>query len=292
METRPTPPVTSRVDGFVHTVRSNHVTDQKNFDSSFGGGSMGSELTVEAERPHVAHLTFEFGKANLLTRERLNQLRNQLRSVPDDVSVLTVGPVHADEELTGLCGGLHLGAVKDMSVSEAREVLDLLHETLRTVRNLDAVTVCDCGTYALGAGLELALACDFRIATQDAILGLPEIDVGLVTGIEGGLLVRLVGLQRAKELIYLGEPVDGLKAVEDGFINRATIPDEHRAAVTETVDRLAEKSPTIMQLQKEVFKQWRSNGLESGMDHSLELIATCFDTDDQREAMEAFLQRT
>lgn len=253
---------------------------------------MSVELTVETDRPHVAQLTFDFGRINLLTRERLDRLRERVHDVPDEVSVLTVAPAHPDGELAGLSGGLDLGAVKDMSVSEAREVLEPLHEAIRAVRNVDAVTVCDCGTFALGAGLELALACDFRIATRDAALGLPEIDVGLVTGIEGGLLIRLVGLQRAKELIYLGEPVDGATAVEDGFVNRATTPEDHSAAVSETVDRLAEKSPTIMKLQKEVFKQWRSNGLESGMDHSLELIATCFDTDDQRKAMEAFLRQS
>jgi len=111
-------------------------------------------------------------------------------------------------------------------------MLTNLYELMQGVRNLDAVTVCRCGEYALGGGLELAMSCDFRVATEDAALGLPEIDAGLVTGIQGGLLVRLVGLQAAKEIVYTGEPVSGLDAEELGLVNRAVAPD----AYVETVD--------------------------------------------------------
>lgn len=82
---------------------------------------------------------------------------------------------------------------------------------MAAVRDLDAVTVCGCDEYALGAGLELAMACDFRVARVDAALGLPEVDVGLVTGIQGGLLIRFVGLQAARELVYTGEPESGTR---------------------------------------------------------------------------------
>lgn len=250
---------------------------------------MSVNLTLDSDRPHVAHLTVDFGKLNLLTADRLAELEETLRDLPEQVAVLTIAPEHPTDELTGLTGGLHLERAKDMSVVEARDVLTTLHGTMQTVRNLDAVTVCDCGTHALGAGFELALSCDFRVATRDAALGLPEIDVGLVTGIEGGLLVRFVGLQRAKELIYLGEPIDGEQAAAEGLVNEATTPETHDDALERIVERLAEKEPLILQYQTEVFRQWRSNGLETGMDHSLELIAACFGTDAQSEAMEGFL---
>jgi len=175
-------------------------------------------------------------------------------------------------------------------VSEAREFLRSLRGMIRTVRDADAVTLCGCGGYALGAGLELAMACDFRVATADAALGLPEIDVGLVTGIQGGLLIRLVGPQAAKELVYTGDPLSGAEATELGLVNRAPPADEYEAAIDDYVDTLAAKSPHVLREQKRVFRAWRSAGIERGTDHSLESIAACFDTHDQQEAMGAFLE--
>ena len=108
------------------------------------------------------------------------------------------------------------------------------------------------------------MACDFRIATADAALGLPEIDVGLVTGIQGGLLIRLVGLQAAKELVYTGDPVSGAEAAELGLVNWAPPADEYETAIDDYVDTLAAKSPHILREQKRVFRAWRSAGIERG----------------------------
>ena len=244
----------------------------------------------DSDVEHVAHLRLDFGDLNLFSPDAIASLRDAVTSVPDDVSVLTIGP-DPDDGVGGLTAGLKLDEVKDLSVSEAREVLTDLYELNQGVRNLDAVTVCRCGDYALGGGLELAMSCDFRVATADAALGLPEIDAGLVTGIQGGLLVRLVGLQAAKEIVYTGEPVSGRRAEELGLVNRAVPPEEYDATVDELVTTLAAKSPRIVQWQSRVFRALRSNGIESGIDHSLETIAACFDTYDQREAMEAFLEK-
>jgi enoyl-CoA hydratase len=119
---------------------------------------------------------------------------------------------------------------------------------------------------------------------------LPEIDVGLVTGIQGGLLIRLVGLQAAKEMVYTGEPVSGEEAAELGLVNRAVPAGEHDGAVADIVGTLAGKSPLVLRRQKEAFRAWRSVGVERGIDHTMELIAACFDTRDQSEAMAAFLE--
>jgi len=266
------------------------------------------ELIDAADRPGVARLRIDFGEANLLTPDRLARLRDRLAAVPDGTAVVVVEPAHPDGGPTGLCGGLHLGAVADLDAAGAEPVIDRLYRTIEAVRDLDAVTVCDCGTYALGAGFELALACDFRVATRDATLGLPEVDVGLVTGIQGGLLIRHVGLARAKELIYLGEPLGGAEAEAAGLVTRATGgagdggPDAdggaatddtarapHVAGVEALVDRLADKEPEILRRQKATFRDWRSNGLEAGMRESGDAIAACFDTAAQERAMGAFL---
>ncbi|MFT4881461.1 MAG: enoyl-CoA hydratase [Salinirussus sp.] len=242
-------------------------------------------LSRDPDRDHVAHLELSAGDLNLLSPALIRDLRETAADVPAAVAVLTV-----TGDGDGLTGGLELDAVRDHSATEARSVLRDLRGAIRNVRDADAVTVCGCGGYALGAGLELAMACDFRVAEQEAALGLPEVDVGLVTGIQGGLLVRLVGLQAAKEMIYTGEPVSGEEAAELGLLNRAVPAEEHDAALADRVGSLARKSPLVLRRQKEAFRAWRSVGVERGIDHTMELIAACFDTHDQSEGMNAFLE--
>ena len=247
----------------------------------------------DSELDNVAHVQLDFGDLNLLSPDALVELRDTIATVPDDASVVTIGHDAgiSGGDVGGLTAGLKLDEVRDYSVSEARVMLTSLYEVNQRVRDLEAITVCRCGEYALGGGLELAMSCDFRVATEDAALGLPEIDAGLVTGIQGGLLVRLVGLQAAKEIIYTGEPVSGSEAEELGLVNRAVPPASYESTADDLVETLADKSPIIAKWQTQVFRALRSNGIESGIDHSLETIAACFDTHDQYEAMTAFLEK-
>ncbi|MCY4730841.1 enoyl-CoA hydratase/isomerase family protein [Natronomonas gomsonensis] len=250
---------------------------------------MAVTLTRRDDYEHAATLRIDGGELNLFGTDTIGAIRETVEDVPTDVSVLVIRGTDDGGE-GGLTAGIHLDEVKDLSTTEARRVMTDLHGMMDAVRNLDAVTVCCCGEYALGAGLELAMSCDFRLATEEANLGLPEIDIGLVTGIQGGLLVRLVGLQKAKELVYTGEVISGTEAEDIGLVNDAVAPGEYEAHVDALVEQLAEKSPLVVQMQTRVFRGLRSNGVESGVDASLETIAACFDTYDQTEAMAAFLE--
>jgi len=246
-------------------------------------------FTRSDEYDHVGTLRIDNGALNLLDTETIADVSDAIARLPENVAVLVIrGADRGDSG--GLTAGIPLDEVKDYSTTEARGMLRGLHGMIESVRNVDAVTVCGCGEYAIGAGLELAISCDFRVTTEDSKLGLPEIDVGLVTGIQGGLLVRLVGVQAAKELIYTGELVSGAEARQIGLVNRAVAVDEYENAIDDIVGTLAGKSPLVLRMQKQVFGRLRSNGVESGVDGSLETIAACFDTDDQTEAMEAFLE--
>jgi enoyl-CoA hydratase/carnithine racemase len=189
---------------------------------AFGVGTL---VGIEREQSDSA------GDLNLLSPALIRDLRETAAGVPEGVAVLTVTGGG-----DGLTDGLKLDELKDRSATEARNVLRDLRGATRNVRDAGAVTVCGWGGYALGAGLELAMACDFRVVEREAVLGLPEVGVGLVTGIQGGLLVRLVGLQAAKELVYTGEPVSGEEAAELGLLNRAVPADEHDGAVADRVE--------------------------------------------------------
>lgn len=238
----------------------------------------------DPDREHVGQLTIGFDEMNLLTPDRIDRIRKAVADVPDEVVILQLSPGGK-----ALSAGLDLEWAVDRSTDEGWTMLTGLYEMIQAVRDLEAVTVCGCGQAALGAGFELALACDFRVATNDAVLGLPEVRVGLPTVIQGGLLVRHLGLARAKRLIYLGETITGTEAADLGLVESVSDETGHEAAVSNLIDELAAKSPTALRWQTQAFRHWRSTGLEAGMERSIGDGAMCFGTPDQREAMQAFL---
>lgn len=244
----------------------------------------------ESDRPHVGHLRVDVDEMNRITAPRLEEIHAGVEAVPEDVSVVTIAAAGDLSDARGLAAGLDLTAAVDFSTEDARELFARLHETAEAIRNLDAVTVCACGGYTIGAGLELAMAADFRVATAEAALGLPEVDVGLPTVLYGALLPLFVGYGDAAELVFLGDPFSGERAAESGLIHEAPPESEYAATVEEYVDRLAEKSPPVLRYQKRVVRTWRSNGMEAAVDASLAPGLACFSLSDREEAMRAFLE--
>jgi enoyl-CoA hydratase len=250
---------------------------------------MSVTLTQESDRPHVAHLRIDVNELNLLSLERADEIGDAVGSIPDEVSVLTVAARQPEDGVRGLSAGLDLEWARDRTPHEGQELLRTFYDVIQSVRDVEAVTVCGCGEYALGVGLELAMACEFRIATEEATLGLPEVNVGLPTVVHGGLLVRLVGEGVANELIYRGETIDGARAQALGLVTESVSADAYAGAMDDLVDELAAKSPHVMTLQKRATKRFRSHGLEAGMYGSIADAGRAFGHADQREAMAAFL---
>lgn len=253
---------------------------------------MSITLTQESNRPHVAHLRLDFNELNLLTIAEANAFRERILAIPDEVAVLTITAERDDstEDVRGLSAGLNLEWARSLGPHEGQELLQALYEMIEAIRRLDAVVICGCGSYTLGAGFELALACEFRVATRDSRLGLPEVNVGLPTVIHGGLLTRFVGLQTASELIYTGKTITGKRARELELVNRAVAPEEYDAELDALVDQLGKKPPNVLKTQKRVMRRFRPVGLERGMSASVGDMGRVFGTDEQREAMDAFFE--
>lgn len=253
---------------------------------------MSANVTVERdpERDHVAHLRVDVDEMNRITAPRLDAVRTRVEAVPDGVSVLTLAAAGELSEARGLAAGLDLREAVEFSAADAHHLFETLHGTVEAIRELDAVTVCCCGAYTIGAGLELALAADFRVATAAAALGLPEVDVGLPTVLHGSLLPLFVGYGDAAELVFLGEPFSGTRAAEAGLVHEAPPKRDYAATVERYVDALAAKSPPVLRHQKRVVRTWRSNGLEAAAPASIGRGLACFAEPDREEAMRAFLE--
>lgn len=146
--------------------------------------------------------------------------------------------------------------------------------------------------YALGGGLELALACDYRIASERSTVGQPEIDLGFIPG-GGGTqrLAVLVGPSRAKELCMLGTHIDAEQAAEEGIINYVHPTDDLDDAVDEFANDLAEKPPLAVRAVKDVINMSQEMGLREGRRYEQRANDTLRETHDHQEGAAAFVEK-
>ena len=146
--------------------------------------------------------------------------------------------------------------------------------------------------YCLGGGCEVALACDIRIASENASFGQPEINLGIIPG-GGGTqrLTRLVGEGRAMEMILTGEIIDAKTAFAIGLVNHVVPLDQLEAKTLEIANRIAEKGPVSVSLAKEAVKIASRSNLDEGLRREVDLFALCFSTEDKDEGVNAFLEK-
>ncbi len=146
--------------------------------------------------------------------------------------------------------------------------------------------------FCLGGGCELALACDLRIASENAKFGQPEINLGIIPG-GGGTqrLTRLVGEGKAMELILTGDMIDAQTAFQLGLVNMVVPAADLEGKTMEMAHRIAEKSPVALKLAKEAVKIASRSNLDEGLRREVDLFALCFSSEDKDEGVRAFLEK-
>lgn len=167
-----------------------------------------------------------------------------------------------------------------------------LHEITEKIERLDKPVICALNGYTLGGGLELALACDLRIASETAQLGQPEVNIGLFPG-GGGTqrLARLVGLARAKELIFTGDYISAKDAERIGLVNRVVPPERLEQEARSLALKLAEKPPIALAMAKAAVNFGYEAPLWAGLDLEAAHFGVVFSTEDLYEGVSAFLQK-
>ena len=145
---------------------------------------------------------------------------------------------------------------------------------------------------ALGGGLELALCCDLRVAASTALLGLPEVRLGVIPG-SGGTqrLPRLIGLARAKELILLGEVIDAETALSYGLVNRVVTQGHAESVARDLAEALASRGPIAIREAKAVLNTTLDGSLAEGQAHELEASERVFSSEDMLEGAAAFVEK-
>jgi len=189
--------------------------------------------------------------------------------------------------------GADLKESKDRSIEDYRAYLVELQEASRKIIRFEKPTIAAINGYALGSGYELALACDIRIAAEDAQIGSPEARVtSSVTGGAMRLIQDLIGPGRAKELLFTAEYIDGRQAEKIGLVNRAVAPDRLMDETRQTALKIAANSSFSIQMIKKGLQMARGEvSLEALMDFEIEACLACVSTKERQESLEQFEDR-
>jgi len=158
--------------------------------------------------------------------------------------------------------------------------------------NAPLPTIAMINGWCLGGGCELALSCDIRIGADTAMLGQPEVRLGIIPG--GGAtqrLPRLIGYGKALQLVLTGEPIDGVSAYEIGLLDEVVPATELRARTLEVARSMAEKSPVALAIAKRAIRAAFELPLSAGLEQERDLFALAFATEDKVEGVAAFLEK-
>ena len=248
---------------------------------------MGGGVRLERRGP-AAWVTLDRPPLNLLEPGIIGELRETFESLARDPGVRASVVTGAGRATTG---GMQIQVLRDLDPAGAKALITGLHEAIRAVHEAPFPTICMVNGACLGAGFELAMACDLRVAATTAILGLPEIRVGIPSVIEAALLPALVGPGRAAELLLVGAPVSAEQALAWGLVNRAVPPEALEATATALLDEILACAPGAVRLQKELIIRWRNTDLRTAIESGVNAFAQCYTTGEPREALTAYLEK-
>jgi enoyl-CoA hydratase/carnithine racemase len=170
-----------------------------------------------------------------------------------------------------------------------RAFITRVHACCHAVRSIPVPTIARINGFTFGAGLEMAAACDLRVASDNALFGMPEVKLGIPSVVEAALLPMLVGWGRTRQMLLLGENFNAQTAKEWGFLERIVAPASLDAAVEEWVSQLLTCTPRAVRLQKRLIRSWEDLPLRAAVQAGIDCFATAFETEEPVIAMRHFL---
>jgi enoyl-CoA hydratase len=229
-------------------------------------------------------------KLNALNRETLTELHAAFSDAATDASVRVVVLTGAGPK--AFVAGADIAEMNGLSPAQARDFSAHGQALMTRIERLGKPVIARLNGFALGGGLELAMACHLRIAADTAKVGQPEINLGLVPGFGGTQrLLRLAGRGVALELCLLGAPISAERAAGLGVVTKVVPADQLDAEVDALATQLANAAPLALRGILDAIVLGGEAPLDSGLDHETQVFAVTFSTDDMKEGTDAFLAR-
>jgi enoyl-CoA hydratase/carnithine racemase len=249
---------------------------------------MPSSAVQVDRKDSVAWVTLNRPPLNLFEPGLIRELRTAFLDLATDPSLHVVVLTGSGRAFTA---GMDVHVLRELEVGSAKTLIGSLESAIAAVHDAPFPVVAAINGAALGAGFELALACDLRLAASGAALGLPEVRVGVPSVIQAALLPAAVGPARAAELLFSGEAITAERAAEWGLVNRVVPASDLRSAVDAVVDGLLASAPSAIRLQKELVIRWRSTDLVTAIRYGVNAFAAAYATGDPQEGAAAFLDK-
>jgi enoyl-CoA hydratase len=239
----------------------------------------------------IAKVTLNRPEAlNALNSTVYNELYDVFESIENDEEVRVVVLTGSGEK--AFAAGSDVVEMQHMSTLDIQKFVAAIRRASDRIYTLTKPTIAAINGYALGGGCELSMCCDLRICSERSRFGQPEINLGLIPGACGTQrLPRLVGVAKAKELIFLGDMIKADEALNLGLVNKVVPPESLMDEAMEWARKLASKSGPVLAMAKLSINTGMDTDITSGLNTEARCVALCFATEDQKEGMAAFLEK-
>lgn len=251
-----------------------------------------NNLIIESAEPGIRIIKISRPKAlNALNTETLQELKDALRDEANNPETRVV--ILTGDGEKAFIAGADIAEMKEKNTGEGIRFAQLGHEVTKLLELMPKPTIAAVNGFALGGGTEMAIACDFIVASETAVFGQPEVALGVIPGFGATLrLSKFVGLPMAKELIYSGRRIKAEEAKSLGLVNHIFPVAEFMPKVIELARSISTQSLSAVARAKQLLNEFsETTGLNFKLDAEAQAFGMLFGTPDQREGMSAFVEK-
>ena len=238
----------------------------------------------------LATLCLREAKAlNILGRASINELTKALSVLAGDARVRVIVLRGSGDK--AVIGGADIHEMAQLTRETAPAFISALRDLCEALRLIGVPVIARLSGWCLGAGLEVAAACDFRLCSEGARFGMPEVHVGIPSVIHAALLPRLIGQARANWLLMTGDPIDARTALDWGLVHSLHEAQDLDQAVQALAEKLIRLGPAVLCQQKRLIASWQELPLAQAIEASVPEFAASFDSGEPQRYMRAFMDR-
>ena len=249
------------------------------------------ENVILEKQGHVSIITINREKAlNALSTAVLKDLEEAVQTVENDADTYCAIITGAGSK--SFVAGADIAEMKDKNVEEAAEYGAYGNKIFRMIETMHCPVIAAVNGFALGGGCELAMSCDIRIASENAVFGQPEVGLGITPGFGGTQrLARLVPAGIAKEMIFTARNIKADKALAIGLVNSVVPSEDLMPTVLKMANGIAKNAPIAVRMEKKAINEGLQTDIDGGIQIEVKRFSDCFATEDQTYGMECFVNK-
>lgn len=243
------------------------------------------------EEEGIATITFNRPEVlNALNADSLKEFSHALDEISDDENIRVLILTGAGEK--SFVAGADITEFPKFNALKAKLFSEMGHDLIHKLQKLPIPVIAAVNGFALGGGCEVVIACDFIYASENAMFGLPEINLGIIPGFGGTQrLPRLIGKNMAKEMIFTGKMIPAVEAHRIGLVNKVCIPDQLMDDVVKTAKTIVSKGKVSLRAAKQAINNGMDVDLKTACRVEIDAFAICLASSDAKEGTLAFLEK-